>query len=338
MADTLYLEKFGQAFVPKKFRSELKNFLFKAGIDQVPYKYFGLLFWVTLVLTYLIYFSVIFKAISDMNSMIILVVTFLAWFIIQTILSFLIIMGVYVYLTVQIYNRTKIIEGALPDYLTLVSTNLKGGLSFEKSLWAAIKPEFGILAKEVTLVSKKVLTGNDVKESLEELSNKYNSPILRRSLNLIIGELESGGRIVEVIDRVISNLKKSTILKQEMEAATVTYTIFMVAIVVFITPALFALSQQLLEIIIGVTQQLGGSAGSTALPIKIGEASIKPSDFRTFSITAMIIISTFSAMIVSIISRGNVKGGLKFIPLFIIATLTLFFIASAVLGSLFGQL
>ncbi|NQU98898.1 type II secretion system F family protein [Candidatus Woesearchaeota archaeon] len=336
MKDYLYFETFGKAFVPERFRSELRDYLFKAGIDEVPYKFFGGLFWVTLVLTYIIYFSLIFRPISDMGALVILIMTFVSWFTIQAALSFLIIMGVYLYLNIKIYNRTKTIEEALPDYLTLVSTNLKGGLSFEKSLWAAIKPEFGILAKEVTLASKKVLTGNDVKDSLEELGKKYDSPTLRRSLNLIIGEVESGGRIVEVIDKVIDNMKKSTVLKQEMAAATVTYTIFMIAIVIFITPALFALSQQLLEIIINVTKQLGGATKSGVLPITIGEASIDPKDFKTFSVMAIGIISTFSSMIISIISRGDIRGGLKFIPLFIGSAVTLFFLFSSVLGKLFG--
>ncbi|MBU0471381.1 MAG: type II secretion system F family protein [Nanoarchaeota archaeon] len=336
MEDRLNLEKFGKAFVPERFRPELKEYLLKSGIDYVPYKFFGILFWVTLVLTYIIYFSMIFKSISEMGAFMILIITFISWFLIQSIISFLIVMGVYLYLNVTIYNRTKAIEEALPDYLTLVSTNLKGGLSFEKSLWAAIKPEFGILAKEVTLASKKVLTGNDIKDSLEELGMKYDSPSLKRSLSLIIGEVESGGRIVEVIDKTIDNLKKSSVLKQEMAAATVTYTIFMVAIVIFITPALFALSQQLLEIIIGVTKQLGGSANSGVLPITIGESGIDPNHFKTFSVLAIGIISTFSSMIISIISRGDVKGGLKYIPIFIGSSIALFFIFSNVLGSLFG--
>ncbi|MFH1589061.1 MAG: type II secretion system F family protein [archaeon] len=336
MKDFLYLETFGQAFVPKKFRANLRYYLLKAGMREVPYKFFGALFWVTLLITYLIYFSFIFKPISDNGAIAILIATFISWFVIQATLSFLVIMLIYLYLNIQIYNRTKLIEDALPDYLTLVVTNLKGGLSFEKSLWAAIKPEFGILAKEVTLASKKVLTGNDVKEALEELGNKYDSPILKRSLNLIIGEVESGGKIVDVINKVIENLKKSSMLKKEMAASTVSYTIFLAAIVIFITPALFALSQQLLQIIIRVTSQLGAASASGVLPISFGSGGIDPNDFKVFSIVALGIISIFSSMIISIISRGDIKGGLKLIPIFFIGALTLFFLFSIMLSNVFG--
>jgi hypothetical protein len=231
-------------------------------------------------------------------------------------------------------------EESLPDYLTLVSTNLKGGLSFEKSLWAAIKPEFGILSHEMTLVSKKVLTGHDVKDSLMDLMQKYDSPELKRSLNLIIGEVESGGKIVNVIEKVIDNLKKSYVLKQEMAAATVTYTIFMVAIVLFITPALFALAQQLLKIIIGVMKTLSSSSSSSSSLMGGGGGGggegIDPEDFKRFSIFAISIIASFSSMIISIISKGDARGGIKYIPIFNAVAITLFLLLSKVLAGFFG--
>jgi len=337
MGDVLYLELFGKAFVPKKVRPDLRQYLLKAGVDEVPYKFFGGLFWITLIITYLIYFGTIFNPLREFGAVAVLIFTFISWFLIQSIIVFLIIMCVYFYLNIKIYNRTIKIEKVLPDYLVLVSTNLKGGLSFEKALWTAIRPEFDVLAKEMTLASKRVLTGSDIKESLQEFSNKYESPQLRRSLNLIIGEVESGGKIVHIIDKVIDNLKKSAILKQEMAAATVTYTIFMVAIVLFITPALFALAQQLLKIILGVTASLGGSGANS--PISFGGgATVNPADFKTFSMVAIGIISTFSAMIISIISRGDIKGGIKYIPIFLIITIVVFLVLTNILGGFFGNI
>ncbi len=338
MKDILYLDTFGKAFIPKRLRPNLRNYLFTAGINEVPYKFFGILFWITAIVTFVIYFSVIYSFLADINTLGVFIITLFSWFIIQSLMVFFIIMIVYFYLNMRIFNRVQELEKHLPDYLTLVSTNLKGGLSFEKSLWSAIKPEFGILAKEMTLVSKKVLTGTDVKLALTELMKKYKSPSLQRSLNLIIGEVESGGKIADVIDRVIENLKKASILKQEMVASTTTYSIFMVAIVLFITPALFALAQQLLQIIIGVTKNIGvasTSASGMFGNLSFSDSSINPKDFKTFSLIAIGVISTFSSMIVSIISRGNVKSGVKYIPIFIAVSIVLFLLISNMLAGFF---
>lgn len=338
--DLKFLDDIGQAFVPKRFRPNLRNYLMKAGIDEVPFRFFGGLFFSTIFFTIVTYFALIQKLVASYNALVIMMTAFTYIVVVALGLSAVIILGIYFYLNIRIYNRTKKLEDKLIDYLTLVSTNLKGGLSFEKSLWVSIKPEFGILAKEVGLVSKKVLTGNDLAEALIEFSMKYDSPILKRSVNLIVGEVESGGTIVQVIDKVIENLRKTRMLKDEMAASTVTFMIFIGAIVTVISPALFALSGQLLKIIIGfagkISASLSSGGGVATMPFSIGDVSIKPSDFKWFSRLAISVISICSAFIISIIEKGDIKGGLRYIPIFLVASLIVFEVASWLLGLVFS--
>jgi len=44
----LYMEQFGKAFIPQKARPSLRKYLFKAGMQEVPYKFFGALFYIIL--------------------------------------------------------------------------------------------------------------------------------------------------------------------------------------------------------------------------------------------------------------------------------------------------
>lgn len=333
-----FLYEIGQAFVPKRFRPNLRTYLMKAGLDEVPYTFFGGLFFSTVFVTIITYFALIQPLLRGQTSIIIGLVAFSYIVFVALLLCVLIILLIYFYLNIKIYHRTKLMEDKLVDYFTLVSTNLKGGLSFEKSLWLSIKPDFGILAKEVGLVSKKVMTGNDLSEALIEFSMKYDSPILKRAMNLIIGEIESGGKVAEVIDKIIVNLRKTRLLKEEMAASTITYMIFIGAIVMVISPALFALSLQLLEIIVGFANKIGGSlsSASSSLPFTIGEVSISSTDFRIFSIMTLTVISIFSAFIISIIEKGDIKTGLKYIPLFVIVALLMYAIFSVALGKVFA--
>ena len=336
-----FLQEIGQAFVPKKLRPTLRSYLFKAGFEEVPYTFFGGLFFTTVFITIVSYFGFVHKQIAaDYGVVVIGLAAFSFILIVALLANVVIILLLYFYYNIKIFNRTKLLEEKLTDYLTLVSTNLRGGLSFEKSLWVSIKPDFGILAKEIGLVSKKVVTGNDLIEALNEFSMKYDSPILKRSINLIVGEVESGGEIVEVMDKVIDNLRKTRMLKDEMAASTVTYMIFIGSIVMVISPALFALSAQLLQIVIGFAAKIGGSvsggAGGVAMPITISEISIDPEDFVWFSRFAIASISIFSAFIISIIEKGNIKGGLRYVPLFTIVALLLYEIFNTVLTNVFG--
>ncbi|MFH1211590.1 MAG: type II secretion system F family protein [Candidatus Woesearchaeota archaeon] len=334
-----FAKKFGKAFIPKTFRPNIKKFMLKAGFDDIPFRFFGYMFYASLFTTLLIYLNFVYRYLIGYSSLVVMVVSFVAWVIIQLLTIGAVMAGIYFFLNIRVYKRTKLIEEKLPDYLTLVSTNLKGGLSFEKSLWAAIKPEFEILAKEVTMVSKKVMTGNDLKDAMIEFSQKYDSPILRRTMELIISEIESGGRIVDVIDGMIVNLRKTKVLKAEMVANTLTYMMFIAVIVVIIAPALFALSNQLLTIMINFSSKLGNLPAATSLPVSFNDMSLDiVDDFRFFSVAALFIISLFSSMIISIIEKGAVKAGLKYIPLFVVGSIVSYFIFSAVLSVAFSGL
>lgn len=337
------LKLFGQAFVPEQFfgrpvRANLRKYLLTAGYKDVPYSLFGLLFLVTAAITYFIFIPFVYPSFQGMFFLSVFLLSFLSWAVIQIAIVALIILSIAFFLNIKIYKRTKEIESKLADFLVLVSTNLKGGLSLEQSLWAAIRPEFGLLAEEMTIVSKRVMTGNDLAEALQEFILKYDSPSLQRNLMLIIGEVESGGKIVTVIDKVIDSLKRTKALKEEMSAATVSYMIFIGAVVVVIAPALFGLAFQLLQIILDFTRSLGTTitgTGAMSLPLNFN-AEIDINNFKKFSVMALATISICSSMIISIIEKGDIRGGLKYIPAFTIASIILYFVAMIILSSVFG--
>jgi Flp pilus assembly protein TadB len=336
------LTDFGKAFVPESLlgrpiRSTLRSYLLTAGYKRVPYHFFGLLFIFSLIITYFFFFFLLYPTLAGKGLLVVFSIAFFGWFSIQIILLSTVIVSIYFFLNIRIYQRTKIIEKHLADFLIFVSTNLKGGLSLEQALWAAIRPEFELLAEEMTTVSKKVMTGNDLAEALDEFVHKYDSPSLRSNFGIIVGEIESGGKLVKVIDKVISTLKKSKALQDEMSASTVTYMIFIGVVVVIISPGLFALSFQLLDVIIGFTQSIGSSlsGASDVIPISLN-VQVDKGDFRLFSTLAIAMISICSSMIISIIEKGDIKGGLRYIPAFTFTSLGLYFLFMFLLNVAFG--
>lgn len=331
----IFAKEFGKAFIFKKIRPDIKSFFMKAGYDDVPYELFGYLFYMTLILTFFVHMIFVYPRLQDYGSITIVLVTFLSWVLIPLTILSLIIVYLYFDLTIKIFKRTKEIETILPEYLQVVSSNLKGGLSFEKSLWNAINPEFSIVAKEITIVSKKVLTGNDLTEALLEFTEKYDSPLLKRSFGLIIGEVEGGGQIAFIVDKVIEDLRKTRILKEEMAASTLTYMIFIGAIVILIAPGLFALSFHLLTIMNGFSSKMSTNA-IQGMPINLGAGSLNIVDYRTFSVLCILLIALFSSILISIIQTGDVRGGLKYIPAFMLSSTFFYFLFVIALGALFG--
>lgn len=335
----IFLEEFGKAFVPKKVTPYLRAYLLKAGIPNVPYRFFGALFYLTAAMTGALYILFIYPFLLKYSQLVLLLASTVIWFTVQISFAAVFILLVYFYLDILIYRRTRKMEEMIPDFLQVVSSNLKGGMSFENALWGAIKPRFSILANEMAEVSKKVMTGYDVGRALNELGEKYDSPMLRRSVDLMISEFESGGNIADLIDKIVYNFKEARALKEDISASVVAYTIFIAALVIVIAPLLFSLSFHLLIIILGfVTKLAAVTSRAESLPFTFTQVAVDPDNFRYFSIAAISVISFFSSLIVSIVEKGSIKSGLKYIPIFLGSSLAMYFVFMGLLSLVFRNI
>ena len=339
------LEEFGKAFVPESVRPRLRSYLLKAGITEVNYRLFGFLFFVSLLISFVPYALYAYpylakKSVSILWSLLYLGLgTFIFLTVCILLVAAIIMLAIYFYLDLRIYRRTKEIEEVLPEFLQFVASNLKGGMSFDRALWTSIKPRFGVLANEIEIAAKKVMTGGDVEDALQEFTTKYDSPMLKRSFDLIVEGMKGGGQIVYVIDKVIETITETQTLKKEMSASVTSYVIFITFIVILVAPGLFALSFQLLDIVGNFAAQLGteaGGAATTSIPIRFSATGIHKEDFQTFSLVALGVISFFSAIIISIIRRGDIKGGVKMIPVFIALSLLDYKIFLIILSKVFA--
>ncbi|HLC60125.1 MAG TPA: type II secretion system F family protein [Candidatus Nanoarchaeia archaeon] len=335
----IFLEEFGKSFVPKKIIPNLRRYMLKAGFDEVPYKFFGILFYITLSITLLLFISFIFPYISARKYPVLLIslYSFSSWFVVQLFFAAFFIMLVYFYLDLRIYHRTRLMEEQLPDFLEVLSANLKGGMTFERALWGAINPRFRVLSNEIAKTSKKVMTGYDLSKALIELGDNYDSLMLKRTMDLIISEVESGGNVANLIDRLVDNLKETKELKDEMAASAIAYIIFISVIVIVISPLLFALSFHLLKVLVSFMNKLSSTTQNVrALPFVFSKVRVNVEDFRIFSMIALFVISLFSSLIVAIVEKGQIKAGIKYIPIYVIGSTIFYFIFMKVLGSVLG--
>ena len=248
----------------------------------------------------------------------------------------------YVFLDIKIFKRTAQLEEVLPDFLQLASANISAGMPVERALWFAVRPRFGILAKEIEDVAKSTMSGEDLKTALRRFSDKYDSKTLHRSINLLLEGMESGGEMADLLNKIALNIQETRILKQEMSANVTTYAIFIGFASIVAAPILFGLAGQLLIIIQEIMGLVGSAGGGTSgggmFTLSLAGDAISVQDFRIFSITTLFVTALFSSFIISIIKKGTIKEGARLIPMFIIATIGLYFLASWLLSILLGGL
>ncbi|MBD3203815.1 hypothetical protein GF327_05945 [Candidatus Woesearchaeota archaeon] len=324
---------FGEMLIPFKFRVKLRSYVKKTGKGRLHYELYAVLFLLSLIISFAVLFFFLMPKFGV-----------LGFFLFPLIFIGLLIatsVFIWMYYEILMFKRKEKIEEVLPDFLENVSVNLRAGMTFYKALWNSVEPEYDVLAKEIEIVSKKVMTGEDTEQALKEFADKYDSNLLKESIDLIIVGLRSGGEISDLIDRVVDNVKEASFLKKELIANVMSYVIFISLISLIIAPSLFALSYNLMLIMKDLGAKLASSGGGGGGDVLSGIGSfgagfIKDSDFINFSRWCIIIISISSSVIIADLREGSIKGSVKYVFFFIGISMVVYFITLKIFTAIFG--
>ena len=240
------------------------------------------------------------------------------------------------YLDVLIGRRRKEVEAVLPDFLQLTAANIGAGMPIDRALWFAVRPRFGVLAVEIETVAKRVLTGESLDEALRRFTRQYDSPVLSRSINLLLEGVAAGGHIADLLHKISVDIQEQRILQKEMAASVMTYVIFISFAAVLAAPVLFGLSTELLTVIQAIVGNMDTSAMGGMLSVSGDVISL--ADFRIFSLAVLIGSAVMSALIVGVIRSGSASEGLRFVAPFVVTSVVLYVLSVALFHSLFGGL
>lgn len=246
----------------------------------------------------------------------------------------------YFAVDLKIFRRKTDIEEVLPDFLQLAASNINAGMTIDRALWYAVRPRFGVLAKEIEIIAKETMGGADLKSSLEKFAARYNSTLLKRVVSMINEGIEAGGRVGDLLNRIALDIQQQKTMLNEMSANVTTYVIFISFATVVAAPFLFALSGVLIQVVGNLGTALGGTtnaAATSGIPLSFSGTGVTGSDFTIFASVSLIITSLFSAMMVSTIKKGNIQSGVKYIPIFIIVSLALFIVARRLGNTFMGS-
>ncbi len=259
---------------------------------------------------------------------------FVAWFILlQGIL--------YAWLVLTADSRARFVEELLPDALQLMASNLRAGLTVDRALLLSARPEFGHFKDELNYVGKELATGKELGAALMELSSRIRSDKLKKTFQIIVSAMASGGELAELLVQTASNLRQQRLVEQRVRSSVLVYVIFIFSAIAFGAPMLFGLSSFLVEVISDIFSkvQLPPQESAANLPLSFTKVSVKPSFINTYTIVSMLFTSIMGSLILGLIAKGKEKEGLKFLPILVIITISLFFLVKisikAILGGLF---
>jgi len=256
-----------------------------------------------------------------------------------TAIIFFIFIGlVFQFIELRIDERKTEIEKALPDFLQLAAANVRAGMQVERALWHAAKPEFGLLSKEMELTSKKIFGGEPLNEALTELSERFNSRHLDRTVELIKEGVESGGEIAGILEKTAMDLRNMQIIRKEISASMVMYSIFIGFSAAIGAPFLYVVSSKLISLFekLWSNQPTVGLSVSQYSQINPTSPAITSAEFNLFAIVIVVITTFIATLIISVIQTGKKSNFIKFILPFLVVSLGVFYLGRFVIDKLFG--
>jgi hypothetical protein len=302
----------GDSIIPTKYRDNIHFYLRKAGIEKVPYLGFGFAYYIFIALAVAVDIRVMFTQyvsnlpILGMVALSVLLVPLFYYVILRSVIF------VYrLYIDVKIQLRIKDMEEKFPEFLSVLAINMRAGNNLDIALESSTGPEFGYLSDEIKLIVRKIKLGGGVEEAINEFKKKYDSDMINDTFDLILLSWKKGGNTAVLVERIYDNIKSSRFLNEKIVASVANYKIFLTLLALGITPAMFALSYHLIDLIGRITSEISNVPSDAALPFTINAVLMNKPDFVLFSILSVVMISICIGIVISIVKSGNPFDGYR---------------------------
>lgn len=340
-------EEVGKYLTPEKiykfgYKKELEKLYEKFYYDNFRYVTISNFFFISIILSFVIYILmypnlfIVLNYYLTANFFVSFMTIFITYFILNLLVFYFILLGYFFYIDSKHRKNEALIENDLPEFIDNLVSNLKGGISLEKALLKSVRKEQKALLKEISLVNEKVLMGYDVSSALKDFMNRYDSPIISRTLFLIIEGMKGGGNLASPLESISKNLKKIYELNDEVKANSSGFSMVITVITLFVAPLLFALALTLLNFIGNLFSLISGTEN------QILTVSSIPPEFTTylqnFSYAMIILITFFSSLISAQLKNEKIYEALKYLPFYIIIAMYLYWQFSGLLLSFFGSI
>lgn len=316
--------------MPKSYKKWVENYLIYSGMGIPPEMFVGFIVLYAISLTYAGVLLILLRTIPP---------NYALGFPFLMCAGFMLIM--HGMLIVAADNRTKLVEELLPDMLMLLAANIRSGLTIDKALLVSARPEFGPLEKELKTASKETLSGVTIDRALFKICDTFNSKILKRSVELLSEGLKRGGNLPKLLESLSDDIRQIKILRKDVHAMVMMYVIFIFFAAGIGAPLLYSIS----GFLVNTMSKIGAAAEiEEALPVVGGRMPLSAPQLTrissqfldTYALIALSITSVFGGLLIGLVQEGSERAGIKFIPLLLTISISLYIISKTLIIAAFG--
>lgn len=232
----------------------------------------------------------------------------------------------------KISARVKKIEGVFPDFLSLVASNLRAGMTVDRAMLISSRPEFDPLDKEILQVGKDISTGKPVELALKAMGKRIGSEKIDKTLLIILSGIRAGGDLAVLLEETSRNMRQREFVQKKAASQVMMYVIFIFLAVSIFSPGLFSLSGVLVDTMTGLMEGMNPESMPSNVPISFTSISISSTFIFYFSLFFIVVMDVMASLILGLVSKGDEKEGLKYLPVMLMLSLGIFFALGKILS------
>lgn len=235
--------------------------------------------------------------------------------------------------------RIQKMESVFPDFLQLMASNLRAGMTIDRAMLLSSRPELAPLDEEVLNTGKEIATGRSIESTLLDMSKRIKSEKIHKTILLIISGIRAGGNLAVLLEETAVNMREREFVEKKAGGSVLMYVIFIFLAVSIGAPVLFSLSSVLVETLTNVLSGLPSvEASSMSLPFTLSSISISPDFIKYFSLIFMLTIDVLASLVLGLVNKGEEKEGLKYLWPILIISISLFFVIRFFLSRFIAEL
>ncbi len=236
------------------------------------------------------------------------------------------------------YADIKKMEESFPDFISLMASNLRAGMTIDKALLLSSRKEFAPLDEEISALGKDILTGKEISEAMATMAERIGSEDIRKTVLLIVSGIRSGGNLSVLLERVSQSMRERIFVRKKAASSVLMYQIFIFFAVAAGAPFLFGLSSVLIEVLTAILEDIPFEQISNAsLPFSLTTINISVTFILYFSTIFVIMTSILSSLVLGLVSKGKEREGIKYILPMMVISLIVFFLTRVLLLRYFSE-
>jgi archaeal flagellar protein FlaJ len=227
------------------------------------------------------------------------------------VLGALAIIGPYGFMASSRFRRITRIESRLPDFLRDVAEAGRFGMTLPDAIVVASKGRYDLLTGEIKKMASQLEWGVPVATALTLFKERVATPLVNRTVSIIIKANEAGGNVADVLSMVARDTRDAQITTQERQITMLTYltviyiSFYVFLVTIYIMAAVFL--PQMITAGSGIASSGSTVGGAAALSLNF---SAIPELFLAFMV-AVIVHAIGDGIMSGVIINGRVSEGFQ---------------------------